>query len=403
MSINSQKSVTSYFPIIAFPLWMTIIVVPFLTRSNWTEWNNLSKIMIYYHYSGIIIFSLLILVDKPSLLFKCPLIKFEDLTKFLINLFFGILFYTSIFSIDIVKSISYSIATYITVLFFSRLWMEEWRRLRIGLLLLGVILFTLMAAAVLFHGMPKNRWIGGINPNQFAGLALTAMVVLFFQSVKIRVIAVLFALSSVLLVNSRGGLLAVFDFVLFYIFLSLIGRRTLNQLFVLISFISLIFLSLAVFGDEIWAQVVSITKMYDPNRGFGSGLTGRSQNWDVILNMISERPFVGYGFRTENVMTLLIHNAYLKLFLQVGLFSGVIFVLLSIIQGWRMASLCIRYAPTDENTANIYRVIASAIFMIMVNGLLESVMINIGFPLPILFLFFLVTPKNYTSHKARGA
>jgi O-antigen ligase len=392
--MHTNKSITSYLPILAFPLWMVIIVVPFLTRSTRVEWSNLSNFIVYYHYSGILIFFTFLILHRPNILFNCSLIKSQDLPKFLINIFFGSLFYSSFLSLDVGKSLSYTVVTYITVLFFSRLWMEEWNRVRIGLYLFGGIIFALLFLAVLYHGMPRERWIGGIHPNHFAGIALSAMVALFFQSTKIRVIAAVLALISVVLVNSRGGLLAVIDFVACYTLLALIGRRTVKQLGLLIFIFTIIFFGSAIFLSEISEQFLSITKINDQARGLGSGLTGRSQNWDVILNLIAERPFSGYGFRTENVLTLLIHNAYLKLFLQVGLFGGVVFILLSLIQGWRMLALCIQIAPYDEEKANIYRVIASAIFMIMINGLLESVMINIGFPLPILFLFLLVAPTN---------
>ena len=60
----------------------------------------------------------------------------------------------------------------------------------------------------------------------------------------------------------------------------------------------------------------------------------------------------------------------------------------------------------DEEKANIFRVIAAGIIMILVNGMIESIMINIGFPLPIIFLFLLVAPSRLlfsdTRKKERG-
>jgi len=401
MAQFKNKLFSSYLAMIAFPVWMTIIMFPFITKGDWYEWKELSSTMIYYHYSGIIIFGLLLLAHRPLLIFQCGILKFKGLPNILINVFFGFLIFSSVFSLDIFKSLIYTVATYLTILLFSRLWLEPWPNIRSGLFILGVIIFGLLGAAILLHGLPQNRWIGGIQPNQFSGFALAGMLALFFQGAKTRIIAYILALSCVLLVNSRGGILAVLDFGVCYAAFMLIGHRTTKQVIVIAFIFSAAFFVLAGFLDTIWETVVSVTKIYDPDRGLGSGLTGRSRDWSILFAMIAERPFTGYGFRTERGLSLLIHNAYIKLFLQVGFIAGITFILVILIQAYRMAVNGIRLAKIDKEKANTFCVIASGVIMITINGFLESIMINIGFPLPIMFLFLLTAPIQPLFSKSR--
>jgi len=148
----------------------------------------------------------------------------------------------------------------------------------------------------------------------------------------------------IFLVQSRGAFLAASVSITCYI--------TMKQFPKLMTDKGLLFLYSGIFAVVMCAMVLwqkpivflgqffseSILLLDDPNRGLGTGFTGRIEGWRGALEVFSQHPFLGQGIDTLSG----VHNGYLILAGEGGV------VLLSIIF-WFMALAVLRAWRTQNN------------------------------------------------------
>ncbi|NLN89370.1 MAG: O-antigen ligase family protein [candidate division WS1 bacterium] len=101
------------------------------------------------------------------------------------------------------------------------------------------------------------------------------------------------------------------------------------------------------FTDAPVRVVSDMMALEDPQRGIGSGLSGRTERYSSGMVRFEERPLLGHGLHPNNY-----HNAYIEILAQHGLVGGVLFLLLlrrALTGLWRerrapMASALLAYA-----------------------------------------------------------
>lgn len=198
----------------------------------------------------------------------------------------------------------------------------------------GLGLLSLVVVAVALHGLPETRTVGGVQPNIFAKIGFVGAVLLVLAGRGFGWAWLAVALASALLVNSRGGIVAILMFVGIKTCL-LLGRNLTRLRLVGIAALSLAMVASAtpmVIGNRgpVGWVVEEVFRADDPTRGLGTGLTGRADRWVVALERIGENPVLGYGYQMSaeviqdeyqlrEIGQSGAHSGFLNLALDVGL------------------------------------------------------------------------------------
>lgn len=189
-----------------------------------------------------------------------------------------------------------------------------------------VNLGVLVTLALMIEPLFQNR--GGEGGSLLIRLA-RGISVIFEQRRFLAIALVILVLASVSSL-SRGGLLSAVVAVSFLLFVGLISTRTDRRLVVLVLAGSLVVLGLIVWlaGEPLLARFEDLQSEEDIASG------GRLSGWQVTLEAIAERPWLGYGHGAYQEMFLLrrderfggvfdhAHNDYLEILAELGLIAG---------------------------------------------------------------------------------
>jgi O-antigen ligase len=285
------------------------------------------------------------------------------------------------FSVEPWISFMYAILTACVLESFVILRMGHSRHLDSAFLFASALLLGLLGYQYVSYGIGPGRFVGNMTPNHFAGTALAAALLAALVERRVKWVLVLFAIPAIVVVNSRGALaaLAIFFLVAIYCW-SLHKLRLLLALVILVS--SLLALT-GHFGPSAIDVLSNYFQFDDPGRGLSSGLTGRSDRWQMALRDIETRPLVGYGFRasTRSDELLTSHNAWLDLTRDLGIPLATV-VLIAVI--WSIA----RSLPSLNDSLEIrYKksIIAGGLISLALYASIEVHMFNLGFPLALVF------------------
>lgn len=150
-------------------------------------------------------------------------------------------------------------------------------------------------------------------------IALVLMVLYYYQKETITLFAYIYAaviLLNTLLMGSATCIAGVIVFVLFLI-LSRVKSKVFNIRTAIIILIAIYFLFVVFRAQDLFKFFIVNVLQRDV------GLSARTGIWDNAIQMIKEKPFIGYGCKT--FATLIgdrhAHNMYLQIMLQSGLFG----------------------------------------------------------------------------------
>jgi O-antigen ligase len=132
--------------------------------------------------------------------------------------------------------------------------------------------------------------------------------------------------------------------------------------------------------DALYNFVDNIMKLDDPNRGLGSGSSGRDELWRAAIGLWWAHPWFGVGFRMHEAympLNFSAHNAYIAMLADTGIFGLVWYIALMIMAWIGM------FRITDARTRHLVMALVSSYTMI---GLFERRAINGGNPMSIMFL-----------------
>lgn len=150
-------------------------------------------------------------------------------------------------------------------------------------------------------------------------IALVLMVIYYYQKGTITLSMYIYAaviLLNTLLMGSATCIAGVIVFVLFLI-LSNVNDQVFNIRTAVIMVIAIYFLFVVFRAQDLFKFFIVHVLQRDV------GLSARTGIWDKAIEMVKERPFIGYGCKT--FATLIgdrhAHNMYLQIMLQSGLFG----------------------------------------------------------------------------------
>ena len=190
-----------------------------------------------------------------------------------------------------------------------------------------------------------------------------------FQLAKLVVMVV-----ALLLTGKRGHLIfTVFAYlVLLYVLTNNKPSKRLKLIFSIVFVLAIVY----VLYVNLWADS-DLQIMNSMDRIFGadsvaSALNGRSEYYDIMLNLISRNPVTGIGwehFRNYSGSGNNGHNIYLQLLTELGVIGGVLFILLLgliLLRTIKSLKIVIQNGSTNENSriTLLYFSIVSQVFFV---------------------------------------
>lgn len=364
-----------------------LIVIPIIAKAG--ERNDSNNELIISQVSAFIIYLVCGVLGDIKFNSIQIINRLFSFTNLLCVIFFIFAFAITIATSQSLNGIIYSVLTYIVFLL-SSIYVPYLYKMKISIYSSITIILSFLVFCITYYGIGGGRYVGAISPNHIADIALVAVFLMFFISNNkiFRIVVFLLSLSIIFIVGSRGALviLAFFSLLVF----------ALNHIKIFIRYITplvvLCFASASVvyynFIDNI-EFLRTFIGLDDPTRGAGSGMSGRDVHWLLGITDILKSPYIGHGFRygrNENVIVT--HMAYLEIMRDVGLIG---FMLLMIFLIYAIFKLFLTRSYCIKNSIEHWRLntIIATIISILANGFIEIHLINIGFPVPLIFILFI--------------
>ncbi len=248
--------------------------------------------------------------------------------------FIALAFYSQVYSIDPELTFQRSISI---LLFYFSIFIAVWQYMdstdKIKLILSDILKIVFVVFVIGFFFVGGGRFLGIFtNPNSVALLsAVLSPVALYFYLTTRKKWALIFLgvlLLSLVLSQSRSGFLSAAIGLGFFLWHYFENKK--HVVLTIIFFVAGLFmLYLELFGASLIAQIVRMDTL--------SSGSGRLEAWDEILRLIAYRPWLGYGFGTEDQIFFKFdiifeehsgayaHNSYLGLVSQLGLLGALLF------------------------------------------------------------------------------
>jgi exopolysaccharide production protein ExoQ len=239
------------------------------------------------------------------------------------------------------------------------------------------------------------------------GMLVTVSSGLLISKVNLRTwekyvlwVSVVSSIVFIFAASSRGGLMASLGAIILVSILEFRRHHgSFGRKFLAILITSGVVLTVVIFNnDDIYTYFNNMLQLDHPDRGLGSGLTGRTDGWPMVIKIVFSEfssIFFGFGFRTWSFKGtgIAIDNSYITLLYEVGLISAV--AIFSILIYAFMRSILI---------FNDFERVMSAmvILFIIAESMVIRQMIAIGNPASLFFLCILLNAldcrKNYVRY-----
>lgn len=251
----------------------------------------------------------------------------------------------------------------------------------------GLVLFGVAASAGLFLTAFLNRTTGrglaniDLNPNAFGFYAMTAgSFALAASNRLLRYALVAASIFCIMVVDSRASLVGLAAAIGC---MWLIGQPLERAVRRVIFGGAAIALVLFLFLAPLLGGLREILSVDDPNRGIGSGFTGRAERWSMAWQAFESHPVFGVGFRCHELVTgENAHNGFLAYLAETGVIGGAAaFLLISAAAGrsWRRAVP----EPLDA-------LLLCASVGYLLHSVFERFIFNVGNPGSLLFVLWIV-------------
>ena len=370
-------------------------------RIDWRESPDLTL----YQTLGAALFILLNFAWTRSGVVRNDLLRLGTLTDKLLLAFFAFALFGGTLSVLPLRTVQYVIVTFLVFAAATHVWRisDPWRHAAFGVLLLAINAFCY--ANLYVFGIGIGRYIGQMSPNHFADILITGLMCGYLSGWRISRLFILPTYACIFMVGSRGSFLSLTVFLLVFHGLRWLAKPLSRKVRLLYFGLALAGVTLAyTLYDNSWLgsdTLQSFVAWNDVGRDVAD-LSGRVYLWDEALRRVQENPLLGYGFRTS--MELInSHNAYLNLATEVGVPATLVFVFLVLYELARKVRLSLRGEISDPVILDEARVTAAIIAAVLVNAIVEVHLVNVGFPLPLLFIIALCDRRYGLARKRRVA
>lgn len=383
--------------------WLLRLAVPLLVGLFYLSAQRLAEVgdrldqhiragTIYWQAAGMAFFAIAAL---PQLLDagRKGALPWRDWRKsaWLMAIFLLYLVFSTTISINPLRSLYFIIGFLVFVLCLHALWTGRRDERRATYILTAASI--LIASAYLFTVLPmSDRTVGGVPANHFSHGAALAFILAFISRSPARWPVYLI---SLVLLGFANGRTAMASLLVFFAVYWLCGIRSDRQRFVkaipiALGILAIALFCLAFFGPQIEFAIAEILKLGDPDRGLGSGFSGRIWLWQQFGEVIDGRELFGLGVETreganfmEVTLTNDLHSGVLNAIVELGAVGTMAFAALVIVS----ALVWWRRGPTAGFEANC----AFAYLVAMAPRLaIEPVYLSFWHPPQVIFWLFIV-------------
>lgn len=335
---------------------------------------------------------------------KAAVLRPDSMKGFLLILFFTGALLTTLLNLNDGSGVAQVFATGIIFLAASTFWILPPNVRQVSLRVAGIGLFGVVLLTISLYGLPSTRTVGGVQPNTFAKIAFVGSVFLFIAGDRLRWLWLAGAMGVALIVNSRGAVVAVLLFVGIKAVLAVARRPTWPRLIsiaglVVVMASATIPTVLGTYGVVDWVAE-DVFRLDDPNRGLGTGLTGRADRWTLALAQVAARPLQGHGFQASSAVLREeyrlweigesgAHSGFLNLTLDVGIPLALVWCLILAIVLWEQVRTSLSPVTSERRAAqigNTVGVLSASLFF----WTIEPVYINVGHIFGLSFILILL-------------
>lgn len=259
---------------------------------------------------------------------------------FLVGLFF-LQMLTAPWSIDPAGSLQYAMVFLVATFALRLIWLCDPLVLRRWFMTTAFAIIVCMCILAWQLGI-NDRFIGGIRPNTIGAMAFAAAWLALAGGGYLSSVAIAAALVFIYISNSRIFMLCFV--VMIVVYRTVRASATKRLVFVALVGLCLsitAWVDLATSGRITDFVVEDVGRISDPDRGIGSGATGRVQRWENGLAILPESPLFGFGFRTRGESDMFLaadqskervnaHAGIINLSLDAG-FIGVVLLLMALV------------------------------------------------------------------------
>jgi O-antigen ligase len=341
--------------------------------------------------------------------FSCPFVVLSDWPGRLITAFCALMLFLAPTSVVPKQSAIYAVATGVVVLLMWLFWYSNYRALQRVLVFTAFVLYGWLLVLLLHHGLTWGFGgiVGGVNRNVTGTAALAAMVCgMFSPKNSIRWASLFGAVFFIVIVSSRGSIVALAAFVVVYYSLQ---KGTVKALALGGAICSLGVLTLLLSSSARFIVMERIFHVHDMDRGIGSGFTGRVGMWETAINAFWQRPLTGYGFRAASLGMAGVggvHSGWIKIFVESGVFGGIIMITLVAHVIWRRFFLAWNQRKLNPaqvpgldlaETLHLNALTCASFCMLATMWVYDQYYINLGSPVSLLFFLMLAAPMYVTT------
>ncbi len=241
----------------------------------------------------------------------------------------------------------------------------------------------------------------GLHPNLvghiFGGFAVTFFCCMLYGKKILHKIffSLLVGISFIFCVaaSSRGGLIAAILGIITVYSAAIWQDKTKLKYFLLFITILIITLFFINGPDKIIDYLSSILQINTSDRGINSGLTGRTDNWNKLLDTMFSSigsVLLGNGLRSGSAETLGydIDNGYLNMFYEIGIVLTVCFVGLMVINTRKL------YKSLLDTPHSIKAVVLGLFVFILFESIVARYLLSVGNPISLFLVFCILGLRN---------
>lgn len=407
-----RSGLVAYARGLTFTVWMFSLLFGFWWVSDWFALQAMAEAGVNrkeYFYYGFAIAVVGHLTLGLGAWFTAPFRVLSDWTGRFISAFCLVMLCLAPLSIVPLQSTLYAGATMLVVVLMSLFWMSDYRVLERVLAITGFVIFSWLLVLLLRHGLTFGfgGWIGGVNRNITGTAALAGMAcAMLFPDKRIRWLAIAWTIFSIVIVSSRGSIVALCAFAAVYFVLYRGATKAAIAAVLLILVVAVAFLVSPSINHVV---IEKILHLHDRDRGLGSGFTGRLDMWSHAIDAFWKRPIFGWGFRSASLSGSSeiggVHSGWIKIFVEGGIVGGLLIagaIAAEVLRRLRAVIALRSTRPTDFQGIDIARslhlnIVACATFiMLSTMWVYDQYYINLGSPVSLVFFLYLMAPTFVT-------
>jgi O-antigen ligase len=414
LAVQPKYGVFAYVRGLSFAIWILSQLVGYWYISDWFVRQDLMaegfdiKRYFYFGFGAFLIAQLTLGVQAW---FAAPFQMVTTYAGGLVTAFCVWMVLLSPLSAIPTTSLVYASATWLSVLMLWLYWTNNYNVLKRCFLVACWAHFAWWLVLLVRHGLYGGfgGTIGDVNRNITGTAALAALICgLFTPNRYLRWAACAAALFFIVIVSSRGSLVALsaFSIVYFTLYGGIFRSAAVGG--ILGVCVLLFILAVPSVRHEVSDKVFHI---HDSARGIGSGFTGRIEMWKQGLEWFWKKPVFGYGFRATSLTRGIgfggVHSAYIKILLEAGIIGAFLIVGAVVIEAYRRMRIVLRLRvlqPHDMpgiNIADSLRlnvITCSTMCLVLTMWVYDQYYINLGSPVSVMFFLMLMAP-TYVSNQ----